>query len=67
MELALDRELSEESWSLGQIWGQSSGVVQECTTLYLNLPAHFVKGALGMGVLSKDSPVEVLIQDRAMR
>ena len=57
LELGLDRELAEESWDLGQSWGRSRGVGEEpggtsgCTS---PMP-HSVKGALSVGVVSKDS------------
>lgn len=55
LELGLDRELAEESWDLGQSWGQSSeagakfGGTSGFTTPVPQSPYPACEGCLGCG------------------
>lgn len=53
LELGLDRDLTEESWDLGQSWGESSGAGAEpggtsgCTSPVRLSPPSLCEGCLG--------------------
>lgn len=69
LELGLDRELAEESWDLGQSWGQASGAEAElggtsgCTSPVPQPPCSLCEGCLGCGSSKQRVPHGGLAQE----